>query len=482
MNRRTLAVTVLIAWLASLGWLLLRDRGTGREEVTGGVPARRLAPEATYYQYRLGETRVGAGTLTLDTTALGYTLLESVVLALDDPDGRPDEYRASHSGTYGRTFRLEAADVAGSDSSGGAPLRLEVLPTGEASLRGGSRDLRARLPLPGPGMTTSHALALQLAARRAVRVGGRDTILVIDAGAATWERGTTVVVRDSFFLVSDSAMRNPAGRWEAMAPESVQVWQVEWTSAQRPPVHLWISEAGRLLAREPAFGLRQDAAPYEVSYRDFPAGAGSVAVGAQGLTGSRWLPRRTDPAPVATSSRVVLRRWDGPAWPGSVASLGGGRQTAQGDTITILPAPVSEPRPVAPPADYVGDLYPGERRFLETMLASALAAAGAASDTIAALVLTASQQRAGDASVRSFVAMAQLAGYLARPVHGIDIRSPGMPGHRWAEVWRGGWQAVDPARGQPNASTTLLRLGTGLLPGLETLVTTFGGLRLTELP
>jgi len=41
---------------------------------------------------------------------------------------------------------------------------------------------------------------------------------------------------------------------------------------------------------------------------------------------------------------------------------------------------------------------------------------------------------------------------------------------------------VDPIRGHAPASTTLLRLGTGLLPGLETLVITFGGLRLTEQP
>lgn len=481
MNRRLIAMAVLAGWLASLGWLLLRSGGT-EEERTTGARARRLAPEATYYTLRLGEDWVGAATLTLDTTAVGYTLQESAVLVLGSPGGPAEEHRATRHGTYGRTFRLEAIDVAGSDEPGAPAVRVEVLPTATALIRGGSRDHRASLSLPGPVTTTQQAVALHLATRRVIRPGHSDTLAVLDAGAATWDRGRVVVGTDSVALVSDSATRRATARWEAAAPESTRVWRVDWTGERGVPVRQWVTDAGRVVLREPAFGLRQEAAPYEVSYLNFRASGEPVRAGAATLTGAHWLATQQARPPVGTPVRVVLRRWDGPAWPGSVMPLGDGRQVARGDTITILPSPAGEPRPVALPTDYVGDLYPGERRLLEAKLAGALTGGGDTSDTVAALVRAASLQGAGDAAVRSFVSMAQLAGYVARPVHGIDVRSPGLPGHRWAEVWRGGWQAVDPARGHRQASTTLLRLGTGLLPGLETLVTTFGGLRLTELP
>lgn len=480
MNRRTLAVVVLAAWGVALGWLLVRARNS--EAGTAGEPqARRLAPEATYYQLWLGRARVGAATMALDTTALGYTLLESSVLVLEGPEGQPGEFRAARSGAYGRTFRLEAMEITGSDAGGAYPIRVEVLPEGEAWFRGASRDLRASLTLPRPEVTTAPTLALHLATRRGIRPGRRDSITVLDGGAATWHHGHVAVLGDSVILVSDSASRVGTGPWQAVAPQPTTAWRLEWRSGDASPVRAWVTDGGRVLQREWAFGIRQDAAPYEVSYLTLPAASPRVRPGTL-LTGSRWVTPRPMEPPAASPVRVVLRRWDGPAWPGSVAPLGGGRQVVVGDTLTILADPVAEPRPSPLPTDYVSDLYPGERRLLEAMLAGALALPAAASDTLAALARAAGQQRGSAAAVRAFVGMAQLAGYAARPAHGIDVRSPGLPGHRWAEVWRGGWEAVDPARGHPRASTTLLRLGTGLLPGLETLVIAFGGLRLTEPP
>lgn len=479
MNRRSVGLVILTAWAAALAWLAVREQGGGGT-AHAGEGLRRLAPISTYYRVLLGATQVGVVNATLDTTSVGYTLLETTLLDLPAAPGTPSRQALNLRAEYSRGFRLRSASVTVSDAAGDGTLNLEYLPGDRlASIRRGGMP-RAVLALPSTDVSAEPALAFRLATLRAVRGGSLDSVLLLEAGGGAWHRVRGTVGRDSVGAVSDSAMRDQQGRWQAANVLPERVWDVTWEGPGALPLRGWVTADGRVLAREAAFGLRLEAAPYEVSHASLRSPTDPPTDG-PALTGARWLSLApVEPAATALV-RAVVRRWDGPAWPGSAAALAGGRQSVSGDTVTIGPA-APEPYPGDPAPDLAQSQFPGVRQGLEAMLANAMAAPGADADTIAALAryLGATRRETGTGPVLEFVALAQLAGYLARAVHGVDVRRDGLPAHRWAEVWRDGWMAVDPARGQAPASTTLLRLGTGLPTGLVELVTRYGGLRLTE--
>jgi hypothetical protein len=181
----------------------------------------------------------------------------------------------------------------------------------------------------------------------------------------------------------------------------------------------------------------------------------------------------------------------------------GGRQAVTGDTVTILALPKAGTDTTSPrhPRN-TGEFGGSEANPLQDALGDALAGLPAGADTVSILAswvaravlyldtsnaatgsVTVARARQGglEGKVALFLALAELAGYPARAVFGVDVTRPGLPAHVWAEVWRLGWEAVDPGRGHAPASTTLLRIGEGATIRPLALVPLIGGLRVTVL-
>lgn len=506
MSRRTVGTLLVVAWLASLGWLAARRLGPVAAESPGRA-AVRLPPGAAFYAVTVGGRQIGTAGITLDTTALGYRILETISLDLPAGDGlRRDVLRAET--VLSRGFRLEATQAALSE--GGAALTVETRVGPDSTLvhrlaRGGGAADQRRMPAPEEPVTTPAALPFRLAAGRSLRPGATQRILAWRVLQGRWAPEEARVGGDSVVIVSDSAVRDPGtAQWVAVAGDSLRAWRVERRPAGDLPVVDWVDGTGRVLRREHAFGITLEQSPFEVGFNNYQAALRDAATGPPPVvSGLR------PPGPPASGTardaplRLLLRRWDGPAWPGAVVAVAGGRQEVQGDTVTIHPRPVRGADPTdAPRARHTRELSPVDRSALQEVLTTALPRPLAGEDTLAVLaawvaravlyvdsasgptgIVTAARSGRGTLEdiVALYAALAELAGYPVRMVYGVDVGRPELPAHLWAEAWRDGWRAVDPARGTAPASTTLLRLGEGTTIRPLAVVPVLGGLRVTEL-
>jgi hypothetical protein len=499
-TRRTVAVLILVSWVASLAWLGWRT-STNPAVGTGGRPAR-LAPIATFYGVMAGETQVGTAGITLDTTSLGYRLTE--VLSLDLPGPAATRHVLRSEASLSRTLRL--VEVAASLSEAGTGLSLEAAagPDSGFVIRSGSggsgRATLARLPFV-PGLTLSGTVPFQMAASGRLRPRGSLATPTLDLLSISTRTGLATVESDSLLAVADSAVLDSGtGSWRPANPDSVRAWLVARQEVGLP-VREWIDQQGRILSRDHAFGLRLEQSPFEVNYTNYQNRLqGRPRVPTEALAGStRLVDLRHRPDTAAAEVRLLVRRRDGPAWPGSVAALDGGRQRATGDTVVIGRVAGADS---SPPTRWRNNGSPGpDSLALRQALREGLEADPAEPDTLRRLVRLVAhavqyvdgptapaglatvlrrRQASLDGKVRLMVALAREAGYPARAVTGVDVSDPALPVHVWVEVWRAGWQAVDPVAGQVPASAYLLRVMEGTADRPLALVPVLGGLR-TEL-
>ena len=504
MNRRTMAVLILVSWAASLGWLGLR-RFSVPTETDLGDRRTRLAPLASFYAVMAGDVQVGTAGITLDTTALGYRLTEA--LSLDLPQAGSTRQVLQLESVLSRSLRLQQATA--SLSERGSSYSLEARPGQDSGFvirsgRGGvNRDLLERFP-PVAGLTVSGAMAFELAASGRLRPRGSIATAILDPLSRSAWTGVAETVSDSVLTASDSATFDPGiGRWVAVAPDSVRAWRV-LRRDRGLPVREWIDGQGRVLRREQAFGLTLEHSPFEVNYTNYRAdlqrGTRPPQARLSGTTRLVDLDRRPDTT--AGAVRVLVRRLDGTAWPGSAAAFEGGRQSSAGDTVVIRSTP--EGADSATPTRWRNT--PGrsasDSAALQRALQEALDADPGEPDTLRRLVTRVAHgvryldrqteptgfltvlrdRRAGlEGKVALMVALARQAGYPARAVTGVDVSDSTLPAHSWVEVWRDGWQTVDPVFGNVPASAYLLRVteGTGAHPLV--LVPLIGGLRTTLL-
>ena len=508
MNRRVVGSTLVAAWLACLGWLAARELRPAPE---GGATRAtvRLAPSAAFYAVTLAGRQIGTAGVTLDTTTVGYRLTE--VISLDLPAGpgrRRDVMRAEASLT--RSLHLASAQV--SLSEGGSARMLEAEAREDSSLvlrirRDRTEIDRIVLSPPEVPLTVPGAIPLRLAAGRRLRPGGEQSAAVVDILARVVRGGPARVGIDSVFLVADSATRDPAAaRFVAVAGDSVRAWRLERPSDAGLPMIDWVDARGLVVRREHAFGVVIERSPFEVNYTNYQADLRqSPADGMAIPAGARRSIDDSLGRPVGTAiRRVVVSRWDGPAWAGSVEGLAGGRQRVIGDTVEIRPfAGGGESATASPHRRNTVPTAAADAGILATALSEALAGLPEGGDTLAALAgwvaravqyvdsdaapagsLTVARTRRGgvEGKVALLVALAELARYPARAVFGVDVSRDQLPAHQWVEVWRNGWEALDPVFGEAPASTALLRIGEGASIRPLVMVPQVGGLRVRTLP
>jgi hypothetical protein len=109
--------------------------------------------------------------------------------------------------------------------------------------------------------------------------------VVVDILARVVRGGPVRVGTDSVFLVADSATLDPAaGRFVAVAGDSVRAWRLERPSDSGLPMVEWVDARGRVMRREHAFGVVIERSPFEVNYTNYqtPAAALPTLAGARG--------------------------------------------------------------------------------------------------------------------------------------------------------------------------------------------------------
>ena len=500
MNRRTLAVTILLAWFGALGWLFARRLvdSTNRQ----GNAIRRLGPGSVWYGYELAGVPVGSMGLTVDTLTSGFTFLQ--VWGLDGVGASEIEGRQALrlQSTLSRTFRLQVAHASANEA--GRPLTVDMAATPDSlavfrhSIPGEPRRTTDRVPLWAGILPATVTFRLGVEGR--LTPGGTIAVRTLDPLRGVTDSVIGRVTGDSLFILTDSATVDTlTGIWTPVVTDSVRTWRVELSSPAGETQ--WVTDEGWPVLIEHAFGATLRRSAFELVENAYNRARQLEAiprvVRPAGLSAVVELGLEPNPTPLPR--RMVLGRTDDRVVPDGALLLSGGRQRAAGDTLVIEAEGVAGAEPLSSHLRYNEGLTATERTMLSRGLSLAMQRVGNSVDTVAAITRWVARDLLKDLTVaapispvhvlttgrggpegkaRLVVALARLAGYPARVVSGVLVTDPRLPWHTWAEVWRDRWLAVDPTFGHVPASTALLRVMEGPARTIP-MLTAVGALRVT---
>jgi len=314
------------------------------------------------------------------------------------------------------------------------------------------------------------------------------------------------VGRDSLLHFADSSQSSgPGGHWVAAHTDSVRALSVTINGAGGPR-RLWVDHRGAVSGIVTPLGLRWVRTDFDLSETDFRRGLPERTAGIRNA-----IPSMAQLAATAWSHdtstddrRFRVEHRDGtPIDTALLALFGGGRQSVQGDTLTIHAAPASAQGESA--RDTVPDPMIQHDALAITKALRGVVSEGNSGDPLPALLVaihslarldttvTAPDDALGtlgrhagrpDGIARLFVAMLRASGVPARFVVGVYPQGDTLLTHAWVEVWNAsasGWLAVDPVNGHPIASTGLIRLAIGGSSHPDEMLAMLANARLTDL-
>jgi hypothetical protein len=509
-TRRTLAITILGIWVASLGWLVkrlaFRPAGARLAEAALSVP-----PGAAYYRLELGGQQVGFASSTIDTATTGLRVTDLLVLRYPAA-GSLQRSAVLTQAMLSRALRLERLDAKFAGDGGGFAATATVTSDSvlTITLLSGRDSETTRVPVASPVVLPA-VLPLHLAFGGELKPGRTYSSGVFDPVrlAERWVR--VDVARESTLVVADSAeYDSTAMAWIPVHFDTVRAFQIS-QSEGGVTTHAWIDGQGRVVRAEAPAGFTMERSAFELAYENFrhrdtthlgrasanPAPGSVVATTAiaAGVTPPR-------------DSLALLRARLSDATLGGFA-LAGGRQRLVGDTLevrreaagdaplvaryalpardtalraTLAPEPLiqrDDPRIQAQARLIIG----GERdparaaRLLEEWVYRNVARRPSGGMPSAAHVL---EQRQGDCNEHTvlYVALARAAGLPARTAAGLIYLNGRFYYHAWPEVYLGDWVAVDPTFGQFPADAAHLRVTVGGLARQVELLRLIGSLKL----
>ena len=489
MNRRRWAIAILLAWAATLGWLVRREYFR-TSSARMAEAALSVSPGALFYRISLGAQQLGYASITVDTLVDSIRLED--MLVLDVPAlGRLNRTEARSAAILDRALRLRGLHSAVDGPSSRFDALAAPNPEGLWSLivRSSADSLSTTVPA-GP-LELPSLWPLRLAFGNALRAGRTTTARLFDQFTLSFRNVTLQVTAESTLVVADSAdYDSTTMAWVPVRFDTMRAYRLD---GGPDGLHLWIDAQGRLVRANSSRGYAIERTAFEMAYENFrrrdtlrvmrasaaPARGDIVATTIQ----------RAGVTPDAAIKSLRLRLAGGDL---DGLDLEGGRQHLSGDTLRIdtervatLVAAYRMPNAAPELRDYLLPSTLMESNDLRIAAQARLVAAGERDPRRAMERLTrwvASEvqsdtsgqvrgavgvlnRRRGDCNEHAqlFVAMARALGVPARPVAGLLHAKGRFYYHAWAEVYLGDWVAVDPTLGQLPADAAHIRLMTGAL-------------------
>lgn len=502
--RKAAATGVLIAWMACLGWLGLRELNRTEATTLSTQASMRLAPGSVWFGVYSGATQVGNGDIRVDTLSPGYRIDEAFTLETPTVKGLVRVTRRTEA-SLGATLNLERLHSHFSREGRQADWVIALFgDTVNAHFASGPTMTHGLVHF-GEAPTTTLALPYRLALGGEL-VPGRSRIITLLDGWPTGGRPTRVAVgRDSVLKFADSSRSEGSGAHQvAVHLDSARVFSVAVNGAGGGR-RLWVDRRGTVSAIETAIGLRWVRTDFDLSETEFRKTLDRriVAIRAALPSLSQFSASGASHDTSTAPRRFLVEHRDGsPVDAELLAMLTGGRQVVQGDTLTVNGSPQIGPGESGkdivsdPMIQDAGAITTQQRRMVTApldreRLPDFMAAfhklvrvdtsAGATADALGTLgVHTGSP----DGVTRLFVALLRASGVPARYVVGVYARDTTMLTHAWAEIWSstaGGWYAVDPVSGTLAANTGLVRLAFSGSSHPDELMALVANARLTEL-
>jgi len=265
MGRAGLAVFLLVAWVAALGWQAKR--------VFLPAEARRLAlgvttipPGVAYYAVFRGDVRAGWGQVEIDTlpAAAGFLVRDRVLLDLPSlgvagrSERSSDEYLDSRLNLDSLTY----VSVVGDDTA-----RVRVVSDGDSVVllfdTTGRQTGRVSI---SESVTTPSGWRLRLAATGQAEPGQRYGVMLLDPLTASARSQEIEILEAAALSFPDSADTDSiSGAWIPVREDTVQAWRVRSGSGDGAR-ETWIDEDGRLVDGEIFGGLRVERTAFELAF------------------------------------------------------------------------------------------------------------------------------------------------------------------------------------------------------------------------
>jgi hypothetical protein len=501
MTRRTAALLILVAWIGVLGWLIGRERFRPRSTLLSEA-ALNISPGATYYRVLLGGEQIGFASNLVDTLPDAIRVENAMLLQIPAL-GELQRVDARTVAELSRTLRLRRFDA----TLRGDAARFGVRGTvdGDSVLRieiesaDSRRDMT--VPLRGP-IVLEGLLPLQLAFGGELAVGQTYNIRMFDPLLLEQRDVAVTITAESTMVVPDSAALPAGGAvWVAARWDTVHAWRVS-QRVSGIEIQAWIDESGQVVHATSPVGFTMERTAFEIAFENFrrrdPSAASlasSDIIRQTAIASNATLPDRAAQSLRVRLGGVELEGFD----------LSGGRQTLEGNVLTItrepsarldaayrLPADTlaelrapepliqsDDPRIVAQARQIVGRERDPRRaaRLLTTWVYDALSKQITLSVPSAVDVLEA---RRGDCNEHTvlYVALARAAGIPARTAAGLVYVDGSFYYHAWPEVFLGDWVAVDPTFDQFPADAAHLRFTIGGLARQVELIRLIGRLEL----
>ena len=503
MNRRHLAILILVLWGAGLAWLFVRRQPANAARQLG-TAVLNVNPGAAYHRLALRDVQIGWTSSTIDTMPAELRI-EEVWLIHVPVDGRSARISVRTQSVLSRALRLKSFEthvtgdlerfIARGELEGDSVLHVSLITSEDSS--------GARISFTSPP-TLPSLVPLTLAFRGSMNAGDTASYAVFDPILLRADRVHVAVGGDTTMIVPDSAAFDSASN----------TWvPVQWDTTTATRVDLrrtglvqtaWIGADGSVVHGISSAGVISERLAFELAYENYTRrGDGETRPEPTDLGVSLEAPIRARNAAAHDSLTIVLHGLDLARF----TDLDDRRQRRTGDTIVIgqqddsatvaryqLPAP-----PDLEPGDRSSELlipaldarieaqarqilgrerHPGDAmRLLVAWVASDIALTAAPGPQTAVNVL---EVKAGDANgkVVLLVALARSAGMPARPVTGVIEAGNRFYYHTWAEVYLGDWVAVDPVFGVDAVDAGYLRLAIGRLARPSDVINLIGGLKL----
>ncbi len=504
MGRRSVAGTILVAWVGALAWLAGREYrqragGPGSlEDVSRNIP-----PGSMFYQLSVGGSQLGFASTTLDTVPEGLVTDDRLIMAMPIL-GEIHRTQARAVSYLNRTLQLSHFE-ASLRGDAGTFTATGTVTEDSLSVEFGQDDRFERVQLPMDDQTI-HQVSLPLRLPVGVRLesGAAWSINTFDPLSFQRRDVSVRVLAESTLIVPDSArFDSTAVRWVAARWDTVHAWKVQQRVGALS-LDAWIDDYGVVVQANSPMGFEMSRTAFEIAY--YNLGLGDEIDDSPGPGGD--VIHRTAIGADATLSPTELAelsiRLGGADLSGF--ALGGGRQTLSGDTLTIrreaaddlrggyrLPSADTltpylqaepliqsdDPRVQAQARQIVGRRpWAGQAaRRLNEWVHREVQKQVTIGIPSALHVLSTLQGDCNEHTV-VFVALARAIGLPARTAAGLVYVNGRFYYHAWPEVLLTEWVPVDPTFGQFPADAAHLRFTVGGLARHVELVRLIGRLTL----
>jgi len=272
MSRSGLAVLLLAAWTATLGWQVKRVFFPAEaERLALGV--RTLPPGVAYYAVFRGDERAGWAQIEIDTlpSASGFRVVDRVLLDLPylGVPGRSERSSEEYLDSSLNLDSLTRFSVVGEDTS-----RLRVVSEGDSVLRVFDETGRTadRVPIT-EAVTTPSGWRLRLAAGGRAEAGDEYRVTVFDPLTQSARSESIEIMETAALAFPDSADTDSiSGAWVAVREDTVRAWRVR-NGPIDVPMETWVDEDGRLVDGQIFGGLRVVRTAFELAFFTRPGSA-----------------------------------------------------------------------------------------------------------------------------------------------------------------------------------------------------------------